>query len=891
MNTDTRPNPDELLAQVQAHERQQTRGQLRIYLGYAAGVGKTFAMLEAAHQRRAEGVDVVVAYAETHGRADTAALLEGLEIVPSRVVDYHGTQLRETDVDAVLARRPRLALVDELAHTNAPGSRHPKRYQDVEELLAAGIDVYTALNIQHLESLNDVVAQITGVTVHETVPDQVIDDAAEIILVDLPPDELRQRLQAGKVYVPEQAARAIERFFRPGNLTALREATLRRAAERVDDQMRAYMQTRAIPGPWPATERLLVCISASPLSERLVRSARRLADELNAEWFALYVETAAHTRLTPAEHDRIARALTLAEELGAKAVTLPGRAVAPAIIEYARAHNVTKLLAAKPLRSRWHELVHGAVVDQLIRISGAIDVLVVSGEPAAEPARVERAWRPHRPWRRYVQSGLLVALVTVIGQPLRLWLAPTNVVMLYLAAVVYAAVAWGRGPSILTSVLGVLAFDFFFVPPHLTFVVADTEYLLTFVALFVVGLVVSTLAAQAREQAEAARSRALQTGELYDLSRDLAAAAELDDLLGMLRRHVEQTFKRQAVILLPHGDRLLSHSASAGLALDDNELAVADWAWRHELPAGRGTSTLPAATLRYLPLKTVRGTVGVLGVQGPAPSERNLPPEQVRLLEAFASQGALAIERAQLAQQAQHAEVLQAAEKLQTALLNSISHDLRTPLVSITGALSSLQEDGARLDSAARWALVDNAREEAERLNRLVGNLLDMTRLEGGAMQVKREPVDLADLVGAALQQVAARLGDRPVSVSVPADLPPVPADFMLIFQVLVNLLDNALKYSPPGSPLEVAARPDGAIVELEVSDRGVGIPPHDLTHIFDKFYRVQQPGNVSGTGLGLAIGKGIVEAHGGAMRAENRSGGGTTIRLRLPLEAEPRDA
>ena len=885
---DTRPNPDELLAQVQAHAREHARGKLRIFLGYAAGVGKTYAMLEAAQQRRTEGVDVVVAYAETHGRAETAALLEGLEVVPRRYADYRGAHLAEMDMDAVLARRPQLALVDEVAHTNAPGSRHAKRYQDVEDLQAAGIDVYTALNIQHLESLNDVVAQITGVTVRETVPDRLLDEAAEIILVDLPPDELRQRLQDGKVYVPEQAARAIQRFFREGNLTALREATLRRAAERVDDQMRAYMQTRAIPGPWPASERLLVCVSASPLSERLVRSARRLADDLNAEWFAVYVETTGHARLNPTEQDRVARVLHLAEELGAKTVTLPGQSVAPTILDYARAHNITKLLAGKPVRPRWHELLYGSVVDQLIRASGNIDVHVVSGEAAAGRPRPDRQWLPHRPWRRYLQSVLLVAAVTLVGQPLRLFLAPTNVVMLFLAAVVYAAVAWGRGPSILASVLGVLAFDFFYVPPHLTFAVSDTEYLLTFIALFVVGLVVSSLAAQAREQAEAARSRALQTGELYELSRDLAAAAELEDLLDVLRRHVEQTFSRQAVILLPQGDRLSIRSASPDLALDDNELAVADWAFRHGAPAGRSTSTLPAANLRYLPLKTARGAVGVLGVPGPAHPERHLQPEQVRLLEAFANQGALALERAALAQQAQKAEVLQATEKLQAALLNSISHDLRTPLVSITGALSSLQEDGAVLDSQARRALVDNAREEAERLNRLVGNLLDMTRLEGGAMKVKREPVDVADLVGAALQQLAGRLGDRPVSVAVPDDLPPVAADFMLIFQVLVNLLDNALKYSPPGSPIEVTARQRESNVEIDIADRGSGIPAQDLARVFDKFYRVQQPGHVTGTGLGLSIGKGIVEAHGGRVLAQNRPDGGTVIRVSLPFVEDP---
>jgi two-component system, OmpR family, sensor histidine kinase KdpD len=872
-----------LLSQVQAAERQHASGKLRIFLGYAAGVGKTYAMLEAAQQRRAEGLDVVIGYVETHGRRETAALLEGLEPVARRAVDNRGAHLTEMDVDAVLARHPQLAVVDELAHTNAPGSRHPKRFQDVEELLHAGIDVYTALNVQHLESLNDVVAQITGVTVRETVPDRLIDEAAEIILVDLPPDELRQRLQAGKVYVPEQASRAIERFFRPGNLTALREATLRRAAERVDDQMRDYMQTRAIPGPWPASERLLVGVSASPLSERLVRSARRLADDLNAEWFAIHVEPLAGARASPAEQDRVARVLHLAEELGAKPLTLPGQTVVPVLLDFARAHNVTKLVVGKPLRSRWHDLLHGSVVEQLIRASGAIDVHVVSGVPARAKAPAEQAWVPHRPWDRYLKSALLVIIMTVIGLPLRLVLSPTNVVMLFLAAVVYAAVAWGRGPAILASFLGVLAFDYFYVPPHLTLAVADTEYILTFIGLFVVGLVVSTLAAQARDQAEAARSRALQTGELYDLSRDLTVASELDDLLSVLRQHVEQTFNRQAVIFMPAADQLVIRSASPGLVLDDNEVAVADWAFRHGQVAGRSTSTLPAARLRYLPLLTARGIRGVLGVQAPPPPDRPLQPEQVRLLEAFASQGALAIERAQLAQQAQHAEVLQATEKLQTALLNSISHDLRTPLVSITGALSSLQEDSDLLDGQARRVLVDNAREEAERLNRLVGNLLDMTRLEAGAMRVQRQPVEVADLAGTALQQLAARLDGRPVTLTVPEDLPSIGADYVLMLQVLMNLLDNALKYSSPGSPIEVSARAAAGQVEIDVADRGAGIPPDDLARVFDKFYRVQRSGNATGTGLGLSICRGIVEAHGGQLWAENRAGGGTVFRIQLP--------
>ncbi len=912
-----RPNPDELLARVQAEERQQARGKLRIFLGYAAGVGKTFAMLEAAHQRQAEGVDVVIGYVETHGRLETETLVEGLEVIPRREAEYRGTTLPEMDVDAVLARKPQLALVDEFAHTNAPGSRHPKRYQDVEELLAAGIDVYTTLNVQHLESLNDVVAQITGVLVRETIPDRVIDEAAEIKLVDLPPEELLQRLQEGKVYVPEQAARAIEKFFRQGNLSALREMTLRRAAERVDDQMRAYMQTRAIPGPWAAGERLLVCVSPSPLSERLVRSTRRLADELNAEWCALYVETSDHARLSPARRDRVARTMQLADELGAKTVSLPGHAVAEATLQYARAHNITKIIVGKPPRSRWEDWLRSSVVDQLIHASGPIDVYVISGEAkTSSPIAETRAWLPHRPWRRYPQSALLVAIATLLGflidpvlslqkwslvlqifatgqRPAQVFFAepalePTNLVMLYLVAVMVCAIYWGRGPAIVASALSVLAFDFFFVVPYLTFVVSDTQYLLTFIGLFLVGLVISSLAVRAREQAEAARNREAQTAELYGLSRDLAAALGLDEIVRVLIRHMEQTFGREAVVMLP-GDgavtRPVPRAASAGLTLDEQELAVADWVFRHGEPAGRNTNTLAGARLRYLPLKTARGIVGVLGIAGPTDSESQLTPEQQRLMEAFASQAALAVERAHLGEQARQTQVLQATEKLQTALLNSISHDLRTPLVSITGALSSLDEDGTRLDEVTRHSLIDNARDEAERLNRLVGNLLDMTRLEAGALKVAHELCDVQDVIGAALEQLGDRLGDRRVETDVPADLPLVPMDFVLITQVLVNLLDNALKYSPPETPIEVRAHAASGHLEIEVADRGIGIPPEDLARVFDKFYRVQRPGSVSGTGLGLSICRGIVEAHGGFIAAEARPGGGTAITLALPLK------
>lgn len=908
----TRPDPDALLDAAAADR--VAHGQLRIFLGYAAGVGKSYAMLEAAQQRRSAGVDVVAGYVETHGRRETDALVAGLEVMPRRVVEYRGLALSELDVDAVLARRPQLVLVDEYAHTNAPGSRHPKRYQDVAELLAAGLDVYTTLNIQHLESLKDAVAQITGVVVHETVPDGALDEATEIELVDLPPAELRRRLAAGQVYVPEQAARASAGFFRAGNLTALREMALRRVAVRVDDQMRAYMRSRAIPGPWPAHERLLVLISSSAFGERLVRSARRLADELTAEWFAVYVEAPGHAALTAAQHDQIARTQQLAQALGAKTLVLPGAAVTEAALAYAHQHNITKIIVGKPLRPRWHELLRRSVVDQLIHDSGPIDIYVISeiGPAPALPAG-RAGWPLHRPYRRYWEAAGLVLVATLLGSLIELPLSleklgllasllltgtrpdspvltgppsvePTNVVMLYLAVVVFTAVNLGRGPAILASFLSVLAFDIVFVQPYLSLAILDPQYLLTFVGLLVVGLVISSLAARAREQAEAAQRREEQMAALYDLSRDLAAAAELPSMLARLVSHVAETFGRASVILLPSDNRLTTAAASVDLTLDSNELVVADWVYRHGEPAGRNTSTLPAAALRYLPLKTARGGVGVLGITAGAAGAPELSVDQRRLLEAFATQAAQAIERVQLADAARRAEVLEAAEKLQTALLNSISHDLRTPLVSITGALTSLRGDQAIADAATRDNLLENAALEADRLNRLVGNLLDMTRLEAGVLHVTRTPAEIEDVIGAALNRMDAQLHNRRVAVQLPADLPSVPMDFVLILQVLTNLLDNALKYSPADAPVELSAEVKGEALAVSVADRGLGIPPEERAHVFDKFYRVQRSNQATGTGLGLSISKGMVEAHGGTIRAEGREGGGTVVVFTLPL-------
>ena len=692
---ESRPDPDELLKQAQSEETK--RGKLKIFLGYAAGVGKTYAMLEAAHQRKEQGWDVVVGFVETHNRVETEDLVAGLEILPRKKVEYHNITLYGLDVDEVIRRRPRLVLVDEFAHTNAPGSRHPKRFQDVEEILEGGIDVYTTLNIQHLESLNDIVAQVTGVIVHETIPDRVIDEASEIEVIDLPPDELLARLGEGKVYVPHQAARAIEKFFRKGNLTALREMSFRRAAERVDDQMRSYMQTRAIQGPWAAGEHLLVCISPSPLAEKLVRTTRRLAGELNAEWVAVYIEVASKPENNPVNRERIGRVLQLAEELGGKSLTLAGRSIQEAVLEYAHKNNITKVVVGKPLKPRWQEIIRGSIVDQLVYASGDIDVYVISAREGISNLSMPRDWQPHRPLGRYLLGLVLVAVSTILGLTVRGDLEPTNLVMLYLASVVISAIFLGRGPSLLAAVAGVLAFDFFLVPPYLTFVVNDTEYIITFVVLLIVSLVISTLIAQGHEQAEAAIRRESQTSSLYDLGRDLTSATDLDDVLRIIISHIGQAFGREVAIFLPENGRLRLFSSSPGYEPDEHEVAVATWAYEYDQPAGRGTDTLPAASIRCQPLRTSNGQVGVLGVR-PTDASHFLTPEQRQTLSAFTNQAALAIERANLADQAQRAELMQATEKLQTALLNSISHDLRTPLVSITGALTSLDEQSDALN-------------------------------------------------------------------------------------------------------------------------------------------------------------------------------------------------
>jgi two-component system, OmpR family, sensor histidine kinase KdpD len=889
MTIERRPDPDELLARVKEAETRQARGKLKIFFGAAAGVGKTYAMLEAAREQRGQDVDVVVGWAETHGRAETEALLEDLEILPRRPVEYRGTVLQEFDLDAAIARRPALILVDELAHTNAPGSRHAKRWQDVLELLDVGINVYTAMNVQHVESLNDVVARITGVIVRETVPDSIFQHTDEVELIDVPPDELLQRLRDGKIYVPDQAREAIENFFRKGNLIALRELALRLTAQHVDAEMRHYMRDHAIPGTWPVRERLLVCIGPSPTSIRLVRAAKRMAEGLGAEWIVAYVETPAQLRLPPEARDRVAQTMRLAEQLGAETHTLTGQRMSDEILAFARARNVSKIVVGKPARALWQRIAMGSIVDTLVQGSGEIDVYVISGDRDDSRPLPSRPWQRKTDWIPYTYTLAVVAICTGIAWAMFPYFAFSNLVMVYLLGVIVVATRWGRGPSVAASLLSVASIDFFFVPPYFTFAVTDTQYFITFSIMLIVAVVIGSLAAQIRAQAESARERERRMAALYAMSRELASTRGVQALLAVAVRHITEVFNARLVVLLPDASRRLGGEEVPGgqFPMDSSELAVSQWVYEHGKVAGQGTDTLPGAAGLYLPLVGSRGTVGVLGLR-PNDARSLQAPERLHQLEAFASQTALAIERARLTEEAEQAQVHAETERLRNSLLSSVSHDLRTPLASITGAASTLLEGESRLDAATRRDLLEALHEEADRLNRLVQNLLEMTRLEAGALQPQTEWHSIEEVVGAALGRFGKALAHRTVTTRIPPDLPLVPMDDVLVEQVLINLIDNVIKYTPADSPIEVSAEDDGGAVVIEVADRGPGLPPGEERLIFEKFHRTEAGPPVRGAGLGLAISRGIVRAHGGRIWAENRHGGGVSVRFSLPVKEIP---
>ncbi|MGA9033213.1 MAG: two-component system sensor histidine kinase KdpD [Sulfuricaulis sp.] len=895
--TDQRPNPDELLERVQREEQKARRGKLKLFFGACAGVGKTFAMLSTAHMLKQQGTDVMVGLVETHGRADTAELLEGLEILPPKKLEYRGKQLTEFDLDAALQRKPAVLIVDELAHTNVTGSRHDKRWQDVQELLDAGIDVLTTVNVQHLESLNDIVGQITGIRVWETIPDTVFDHADEVTVVDLPADELLQRLKEGKVYIPDQAERAIQNFFRKGNLIALRELALRRTADRVDAQMREYREDKSIRGMWQAKERLLVCVGPGPDAEKLIRSAARLAGNLHADWIAAYVETPRLQRLPQETRDRILKILRLAQELGAETTTLTGEDAALSLFSYARSRNVSKLVVGKTSRPGWRRRFSIPLAEELSLMASDVDVYVVGHEPAGKATPTGETVdfgssalsEKHRSrnWG-YLVAVAICALGTAMAMHLMNYLELTNIIMLYLLSVMLIAFRFGRGPAILSSVLSVAAFDFFFVPPKFTFAVSDTQYILTFAVMLAVALTISQLTANMRYQARVATLREQRAKALYEMARELGAALQPEQILEIANRHLQGVFMAETAILLPDLSEKIAPpppregQPPRGMALDT---AIAQWVFDHQQAAGFGTNTLSGSSAYYLPLKAPIRPRGVLAL---APSNPRLifVPEQHRLLETFASQIALALERVHFVDVAQGALLKIESERLRNSLLTAISHDLRTPLTALVGLASTLEAD-ANLPEHSR-ELAEAMHEQAVRMSNLVNNLLDMARLQSGEVQLNRQWHVLEEIVGSALRSLRHAIANHDIKVSLETSLPLIYVDSVLIERVLCNLIENATKYTPPGSQIRIGAETLDRELRVTVTDNGPGLPQDMIETVFEKFTRVQKESATPGVGLGLAICKAIVQAHRGRIWAENTDEGGARFTFTLPLLDAP---
>jgi two-component system sensor histidine kinase KdpD len=898
---DNRPDPDLLLAQVRQSEARAQRGRLTIFFGANAGVGKTYAMLESAQRRRAEGLDVVVGYVELHGRQETERLLAGLEQLPPLIINFDNTTRREFDLDRALARKPRRLLVDELAHTNISGGdpppRHQKRWQDIEELLDAGIDVFTTVNVQHLESLSDVVWQITGVRQLETLPDRVFDQADEVKLVDIPPDDLLQRLREGRVYVSQQAERALENFFRKGNLIALRELALRKTADRVDQAMRDYRKEKAVRGSWAARERVLVAVGPDPQAERLVRAGKRTADRLDAEWLVVFVETPDLLRLSEHERNRRIAILRLAESLGAEAITLGGSSAAAELLAYARTRNVTRILVGTSNRPRWQRLFRPSTTDQLVDVSRDIDVMVIARNVADSPAApgstgdTVLSTGSNKPrWPRYLLAVLATVAATGVCwvfYGLYPGLGQANLVMIYLLTTALVAVYGGRRAAILNSVLGVAAFDFMFVPPRFNFAVTDVQYLITFAIMLIVALIIGNLNASVRQQARIAGYRERRTALLYAMSRQLAMARGRDGMAEVAVRHVSQVFASRAVLLFAdeQGHIVYPRASRLDVSYPGADLGVAQWVFDHRKPAGMGTDTLSGAAGLYLPLAGGERAFGVLAVLPQNPRRVTLP-EQFRLLETFAAQIGLALERADFAAHAQAAEVRAESEAIRNALLASISHDLRTPLATIAGGAATLAGNLDVLSAADRGALASSVSEEATRMSERITTLLDLVRLETGAIQPRIDLYALDELVGSVLHRLEQRLRRHRVRIDLPDTLPPLPMDGRLIEQVLENLLDNASKYTPAGSEIRIRAQLLSRQAEVSVEDDGPGLAAADPELLFEKFQRGTPEGAIGGIGLGLAICRTILALHKGRIWAENRSPHGAAFRFTLPLPA-----
>ncbi|MFB9242640.1 DUF4118 domain-containing protein [Massilia antarctica] len=880
-----RADPDALLAQVQTDERKAARGKLRIYFGASAGVGKTCAMLVAARKLRDEGVAVLVGVLETHGRPDTAALLDGLDLLAPAMLAHRGQALREFDLDAALAAAPSLVLVDELAHSNAPGSRHPKRWQDVEELLAAGIDVFTTVNVQHLDSLNDVVGGITGVRVAETVPDTVFDGADEVVLVDLPADELLARLRGGKVYRPEQAERAAKNFFRKGNLIALRELALRRTADRVEDDVRAYRIEQSIGTVWKTGGALLACVGPRADAEHVVRSTARLAGQLGADWHAVYVETPALQRNPAVRRELTLKTLRLAQELGATTAVLAGRDIADAIVGYAREHNMSKLVLARAHPSWPWRRAHR---DRIAGIAPDIDLIEVGGgkpRPAAAAPETNTVTLAFDSGKRraaaYAWSGAASLAAALLLAPLVGYVDLANIVMLLLLVVVLVAVRFGRGPSVLCTCLSVACFDFFFVTPRFDFAVSDLEYLITFGVMLAVGLITGHLTAGLRFQARVAAHREQRSRALYEFARELSGALQTEQIVDATRAAIGRTFRAGATLLVPDAEGRLQ--APPGATAD---IGIAQWAFDHAQSAGLGSGTLPASPLFYLPLVAPMRTRGVLAI---APEQQRwmLIPEQRTQLDTFAALAAIALERVHYIEVAQDALVNMESERLRNSLLAALSHDLRTPLTLLVGLSESLADSSPALAAPQREMAVI-LHEEALRMSALVANLLEMARIQSGQITFDMQWHPLEEVVGSALRACAAPLRAHVVRTALAPGLPLVRFDAVLIERVLYNLLENAAKYTPPGSTIVVAGAVHGAWLQLRVDDDGPGFPAGRAETLFEKFARGERESAKPGVGLGLAICRAIIEAHGGKIEACASPIGGASLVVNLPLGTPP---
>lgn len=876
--------------------QKENRGKLTVFLGAIAGVGKTFSMLKAAHEQFDKGQDIVIGWIETHGRKETEALIAGLPAIEPLSLPYNGKAIKELNLDAILIRRPQIVLVDELAHTNVEGARHVRRYQDVEELIDAGIDVYTAVNIQHIESLNDVVAQITGIKIRETVPDYVIEKADTVQLIDISPEVLIERLHDGKIYIPEQAKLALQQFFRQGNISALREMSLRFTAQRVDKDLSEYMEDHRIKGPWPASGRVMVCLSGSPFSAQLIRAANRLATGLRSEWIAVHIEAEKMDFPTgDKERDSIAKNMRLAEDLGAKTMTVIGENITDEMLSLARKQNITAIVIGKPKHRKLTDFFRGSIVDTIIRNCGDINVYVVQGKDETGESFAGNKIRRTESALTYRQVFLSVAMVffiTAFGWWLKEELQVINIAFLYILPVLFSAIWWGRWASYLCAITGMLALDFYFIEPIMTFSIGDVRYIWSLVIFLLLSALIGGRTDELKKESRQARQQEKSTRALYEFSRDIVAVTDRGIIAASLAKQAGETIERKVLVLLADEKMQMKNEFSYDpekgiinknpkkMLLSDAEVAVAAWVYKNKQPAGCSTDTLPGGKYMYVPIYSQTEVYAVLGIDL---ERETLTPAEYRLVNAWARLAAVAMERVLLADKARRADLLIETDKLRSALFNSISHELKTPLSAILGSVSTLLENDEYYKKEDRLELLSNIKDGSLRMERLIANLLDTARMESGMMKLKLDWCDLEDIVGTALRRMQGLLKYHRLKVDVEPNLPFIKGDCVLLEQVFVNLIDNAIKYSEPQSEIRICLKKSSDSVEISFVDEGVGVPQSDLNKIFSKFYRVEQPKKVSGTGLGLSICKGIIEAHSGKIFASNRSDGGTMIQITLP--------